>query len=252
MFDCSGTHGDSIAKVRTFLIFAKELETVGTMKYLNYEKAFSPARLNKYLKACGGDKTAALTLYRHNVKLCQKFYGILNIFEVVLRNAINEHYKAHFGDSNWIRNQLVPGGMLESHPQRNAVEKTIADLDSTGRYKNDRVVSSVTFGFWTYLFTKVPFQRGGKSLLKIFPAKISGLGQRAVYNELQTIKAFRNRIAHHEAVCFNSAGVKSTQLAKDNYALVIKYVQFLGYPEDHLYYGLDVLPDSIIKKIDAL
>ena len=64
------------------------------MKYPDYERAFSSARLNKYLKACDGDTVAALTLYRHNIKLCQKCYGILNIFEIVLRNAINEHYKA--------------------------------------------------------------------------------------------------------------------------------------------------------------
>ena len=50
------------------------------MKYSEYEKAFSPARLNKYLKTCGGDSTAALTLYRYNIKLCQKCYGILNVF----------------------------------------------------------------------------------------------------------------------------------------------------------------------------
>lgn len=48
------------------------------MKYSEYEKAFSPARLNNYFKACGGDSSAALTLYRHNIKLCQKCYGILN------------------------------------------------------------------------------------------------------------------------------------------------------------------------------
>ena len=53
------------------------------MKYPDYENAFSAARLNRFLKACRGDKVAALTLYRHNVKLCQKFYGVLNIFEVV-------------------------------------------------------------------------------------------------------------------------------------------------------------------------
>lgn len=222
------------------------------MKYSNYEKAFSPARLNKYLKACGGDTVAALTLYRHNVKLCQKFYGVLNIFEVVLRNAIDEHFKTYFADPGWIKNQLLPGGMLETHPQKAVVEKTIQDLVKKGRYTNDRLVSSVTFGFWTYLFTKKPFAAGGKTLLQIFPAKAHGLGQRAVYNELQAIKDFRNRIAHHEAICFDDTGAKNTRPAKDSYALVIKYVQFLGYPESHLYYGLDVLPDKILQKIDTL
>lgn len=222
------------------------------MKYQDYEKAFSKTRLNKYLKACGGNTVAALTLYRHNIKLCQKCYGILSVFEVVLRNAINEHYRAHFSDSDWIRNQLLPGGMLESHPQNQTVLKTINHLDLNGRYTNERVVSSVSFGFWTHLFTKIPFKKGGSTLLKIFPAKYSGLGQRAIYNELQAIKDFRNRIAHHEAICFNDNGAKSTAGVRISYELVIKYIRFLGYKESQLYYGLDVLPDNTMHKIDNL
>ena len=95
------------------------------MKYSDYEVAFSPARLSRYLNACGGDQVKALTLYRHNVKLCQKFYGVLNVFEVVLRNAINEHYKNHFEDNDWIRTQIQSGGMLASCPQLAEVNKQI-------------------------------------------------------------------------------------------------------------------------------
>lgn len=64
------------------------------MKYSDYEIAFSPARLSRYSNACGGDQNKALTLYRHNVKLCQKFYGVLSLFEVVLRNAIKNTINA--------------------------------------------------------------------------------------------------------------------------------------------------------------
>ncbi len=222
------------------------------MKYPDYERAFSPARLNKYLNACGGDMMAALTFYRYNIKLCQKCYGILNIFEIVLRNAINKHFSAYFANQDWIRDQLHPGKLLESHPQYSSVIKIIRDLTAKGRYSNDRVVSSVSLGFWTYLFTKVPFRRGGGTLLQIFPAKQRGLGQRAIYNELQGIKDFRNRIAHHEAICFDKTGSKSTIMVRNNYDRVIKYIRFLGYHESHLYYGLDVLPDKIIQKIDSL
>ncbi len=222
------------------------------MKYWEYEKAFSAARLNKYLQACGNNTGKALTLYRYNVKLCQKFYGMLNIFEVVLRNAIDTHYRAYFNDNDWIRNQLGTGGMLEFHPQKISVLQTINDLDKSGRYSSDRIASSVTFGFWTYLFTKVPFRRGGQSLLKIFPQKEVGLGQRAIYNELLTIKDFRNRIAHHEAICFDSFGSKDSSLAKSNYSTLIKYVNFLGYSGNHLYFGLDILPHSVLDSIDNL
>ena len=98
------------------------------MKYFEYERAFSQARLNKYYNACSGNTTKALTLYRYNIKLCQKFYGILNIFEIVLRNAINDHYKSVFSDSDWIKNQLRSGGMLEHIPQKSEVLRIIQDL----------------------------------------------------------------------------------------------------------------------------
>lgn len=222
------------------------------LKFKDYEAAFSPARINRYLQACNGDTKTALKLYRYNIKLCQKFYGILNVFEVILRNAINEHYVSYYSNQDWIRNQLNKGGILENYPRRSSVEKCIDDLYKTNRYTNDRIVSSVSFGFWTHLFSRRPFSIGGQSLLKIFPARTKGMGQRAIYKELTAIKTFRNRIAHHEPICFDANGVKSTQIAKESYALVVKYVRFLGYPESHIIYGLDVLPDAILNKIDNM
>lgn len=82
------------------------------MKYHQFESAFSAARLSKYKNACGGNTVKALTLYRYNVRLCQKFYGVLSIFEIVLRNAINKHFSSHFNDADWIYHQLQNGGML--------------------------------------------------------------------------------------------------------------------------------------------
>lgn len=222
------------------------------MKYSEYEKAFSLARLNKYLVACGGNAGKALTLYRYNVKLCQKFYGILNIFEVVLRNAINAHYQNVFNDADWVENQMQPGGMIENAPQKNEVSRIITTLRHNGRYSNDRVVSSVSFGFWTHLFTKQPFRLGGQNLLRILPNRTVGLGQRAVFNELQEIKTFRNRIAHHEAICFDENGNIDMARTQSKYALILKYIEFLGYRSSHLFYGIDILPDSTIAKIEAL
>lgn len=222
------------------------------MKYFEYERAFSPARLNKYLVACGGNSVKALTLYRYNIKLCQKFYGILNIFEVVLRNAINNHYSVIFRDNEWIEHQFQAGGMIESAPQKNEVLRIISTLRQNGKYSNDRVVSSVSFGFWTHLFTRQPFRLGGQNLLHIFPNRTPGLGQRAVFNELMDIKTFRNRIAHHEAICFGSNGNIDMTRTQSKYALILKYIDFLDYQSSHLFYGIDILPDSIIAKIEAL
>lgn len=222
------------------------------MKYEDYEAAFSAARLNKYKQACGGSNNKALTLYRHNVKLCQKFYGVLNIFEIVLRNAINRHYATYFNDADWIYHQLQQGGMLEHSPQQVKVLADITMMASQGKYTPDKVVASVSFGFWTYMFTKVPFRLGGQSLLRILPARQSGIGQKAIFKELQQIKLFRNRIAHHEPVCFDATGQKSMVYAQMNYALLLKYIHFLGYDKDDLFFGLDVMPDGVMNKIIQL
>ncbi|MDE6042020.1 MAG: Abi family protein [Muribaculaceae bacterium] len=222
------------------------------MKYSEYEIAFSTARLNRYLVACGGNRPKALSLYRHNVKLCQKFYGMLNIFEVVLRNAINLHYQQHFSDTDWIRHQCEPGGILESAPQRAEIERTVAMLERQGKYSNDRLVSSVTFGFWTYLFNRIPFRNGGMNLLQIFPNRTPGLAQRPIYNELQDIKSFRNRIAHHEAICFNSAGDVDLGYAQEKLDLIKKYVIFLGYNPLELFWGTGIRPYSLFDRINNI
>ena len=95
--------------------------------------AFSPARLNRYKAACGGDTRKAMTFYRYNVKLCQKYYAVLNIFEIILRNAIDRHYRAFFNDPNWIEHQLLPGGILASSPQKAEVLKHIQTLIKKGK-----------------------------------------------------------------------------------------------------------------------
>ena len=89
-------------------------------------------------------------------------------------------------------------------------------------------------------------------MLRIFRDKAKGLGQRAIYNELQMVKSFRNRIAHYEAICFDSMGSKSTSTARRNFATIVKYIQFLGFSESRLFYGLDVIPHKLIQKIDLI
>ena len=222
------------------------------MNYTDFEKAFSPARLFKYKQACGGDNSKALVLYRYNIKLCQKFYGVLNVFEVVLRNAIDVHYRAVLSDDDWINSQLQDGGLLENSPQKVKTLDLINSLNLQGKYSHDRLVSSVSLGFWTYMFNKKPFRLGGQNLLKIFPNKDFGVNQKTVFKDLQEIKNFRNKIAHHEAICFDGSSNKSMDYAYEHYMLILKYIHFLGYSENHLFYGLDVLPVGVMRRIETL
>ena len=137
-------------------------------------------------------------------------------------------------------------------PKRKEALSIIQNLEDSGKYSPDRVVSSLSFGFWTHLFTKHPFSKGGKSILGIFPNKSKPLGQRRVFNELMRIKAFRNRIAHHEPICFDQTGLVDISYAHSNYLLILRYLFFLGYKEGQILYGLDVQPDAIFNKIDII
>ena len=96
------------------------------MKYEICEQTLSKARLNKFSQACGQDKSKAIWLYQCNMKLSQRFYGVIGLFEVMLRNAINEHYKRQFGDEDWIVNQCAPGRLLAD--DQDAIEKAYKDF----------------------------------------------------------------------------------------------------------------------------
>lgn len=222
------------------------------MKYKEYEVAFSPARLSRYKAACGGDTRKAMTLYRYNVKLCQKYYAVLNIFEIILRNAIDRHFRLYYNDLNWIEHQLQAGGMLAHSPQKTEALKHIRDLTKRGKLTLDKVVSAQSLGFWTYMFNKIPFNAGGKKILDVFPNKQVGLGQKAVYNELQDIKQFRNRIAHHEPICFDASWNRNMAYAQQNYKQILKYISFLGYSDKQILYGYDVQTKELINKIMSL
>lgn len=149
------------------------------MEYKTAQKLFSAARVGKYTRACSGDKRKTMRLYRCNLRLCQRFFGVLNIFEVMLRNAINEHYAAIYADSDWIVNQAGVGKLLEYN--KDEIRQKEAGYRRRGIYNNDKMVASLTMGFWTMLFSKKMYKRGGKTLLQIFPNKKKGLNQAEVY-----------------------------------------------------------------------
>ena len=122
------------------------------MDFKTSQKLYSVPRMRKYLNACAGDKRKTMQLYRYNLRLCQRFYGALNLLEVMLRNDINEHYIAYYSDPNWIVNQADSGKLLEYN--KDEIRQTEAGYRRRGIYNNDKMVASLTMGFWTKLFSR--------------------------------------------------------------------------------------------------
>lgn len=82
------------------------------MTYPDFEKALSKPRIGRFLLAVNGDYNKAIQLYKLNIQLSQTLYGLLSIFEVTLRNNIDQHYRQHFNDNEWLKNQCGQSGMF--------------------------------------------------------------------------------------------------------------------------------------------
>ncbi|MEO8146514.1 MAG: hypothetical protein ABI723_02695 [Bacteroidia bacterium] len=113
------------------------------------------------------------------------------------------------------------------------------------------------FGFWRYMFAANQFTATGKTLLKIFPAKPSSTpaiqyNNTFVFNQLAQINNLRNRIAHHEPICFQSGQpIKNTTYARQHYGLILQLFQWMSIDEAKLLYGIDHI-NTVCNEIDAL
>jgi len=218
------------------------------MKYSEFERAISMPRLGKYLRACKGNKQKTLRLYRYNIKLCQRYYGLLSIFEIVFRNAINDHFKKQLSDSDWLVSQGANGFLIK---YRDTILTEHRKLTVSGKYSNDRLLSTLSFGVWTFLFSRKCFRSSGKTLLQIFPAKPFGMNQGNIYRDLDEIRIFRNRVAHHEPLCFDRNGDIDLTYANKIQDIIRNYLIYLGYEPKLLLYGVEQ-PSYVLEKIQEL
>jgi hypothetical protein len=201
------------------------------MQYKDYEHFLSQERMNRYLFACGFDKIKAKKLYRINLKLSKSFLPLFSLFEVGLRNVIHRELTAHFADSDWILNQQN-GFMISSSlgvkkmngrvtPERylyDEVEKAKQRLKRSASkppLTAGRIIAEQTFGFWTIMFDKRYFHTLKQVPLSAFPHAPAGTNEIILMPKLRQIRDFRNRISHHEPVCFNRSGNSCPQAATD-------------------------------------
>ena len=175
------------------------------MTFTEYQSAFSVPRLDRYSRACLGDNLKAIEAYKSNVRLSQSVFGTLSIFEIALRNQIDAHYKGKFGN-DWLRSESSANGFLLSKGCETSLENVTSVISKLGgAYTHDEAITKLGFGFWRYLFAPKEFRAAGSTLLRIFPKKPikRGIRQGDIFNRLSDINHIRNRIAHHEPICFN-------------------------------------------------
>lgn len=227
------------------------------MIYSEFEKTITQPRLNRYLNACGNDTRRAMTLYRKNLKLSQEVFTVLSCFEVALRNKIDNHYTTIHGN-NWLRDAAARGGFYDTpqnYKTKLTINDTIAKLGAS--YTHYKLVADLGFGFWRYMFVDRQYRAAGNTLLRIFPSRptstpLFNYNHTFIYNELAKINNLRNRIAHHEPICFLAgAAVKETTYIRQHYNLILQLFQWMQIDEAALLYGLDHI-NTVCTEIDNL
>jgi hypothetical protein len=227
------------------------------MLYSDFEQIMSSVRMGRYLLSTGNNSRKAMTLYRKNLKLSQELFTIISCFEVAFRNKIDYHYTVTHG-ANWLKDSAANGGIFDNHNCRHT-RKIINDCyNKLGvTYSHYKLLSEMDFGFWRYLFAQPQFFAAGQSLLHVFPAKPTSTpsvqyNHTYIFNQLGLINNLRNRIAHHEPICFLPAqSVKNTTYARQHYGLILQLFQWMSIDESALLYGLDHII-TVCNEIDAI
>lgn len=215
------------------------------MKYADFEQIISAPRLGRYVRACGNNTRKAMTLYRLNLRLSQELYTVVSCFEIALRNAVDAHYTARLGN-DWLRNAVASGGIFDTNRCRKTADVIRTGIRRLGPlYTHHKLVAEMDFGLWRYLFAQPQYYAAHQTLLQIFPAKPSSTpliqyNQTLIFNELAQVNDVRNRMAHHEPICFQVGGtaIDSTYV-RQQYGLIKTLFQWMGVDEDDLLYGLD-------------
>jgi len=177
------------------------------INYPNIQKYISSERLRKYEKVCHNDQQKSLKLYQTNLRLSQAFYSMLSLFEVILRNAINEELTSHFDDTNWLRTQQT--GFMDHHSLqqrgrdgylKQMVSKSFREL---GPYANQgKIIADLTFGFWVAFFDVKHYRILGGKPIQIFKALPSEINRNNIHTRLKKVRDFRNRVYHNEPIIY--------------------------------------------------
>lgn len=165
--------------------------------------------MERYLTACGGDTRKAMTLYRYNLQISQEMFTIVSCFEVALRNAIDRKLTDNLGE-NWLRDSILPDGVFTEpilRKTRDIIAFAHRKLTQSHSYSHPKLLAEMEFGIWKYMFSPIQYRVTGRNLLAIFPNKPRSsremqYNQTYIFNELDKVNSLRNRIAHHETICF--------------------------------------------------
>lgn len=236
------------------------------MKSSDFEQLISTERFLRYQAATAYDNRKAMTLYRHNLRLSQEMFSMISMFEIILRNKIDQL----LAQADWLHHATQYGGMFDN-PQciktKQIIDEKYQKLNRQGIYSHGKLIAELNFGLWTNLYQPNQYHaifNTGKdinqiatlsSVLPLMRLPSTSTPREQIHQILGEINQIRNRIAHHEPICFNRRSGrytrKDTYYVRRKYQIIINMLNDMGVNTTDLFYGLDHVL-SICDKIDLL
>jgi hypothetical protein len=167
------------------------------------DRIISRERLEPYLILHQSDIDKAMLHYKSNILISESFYPLLAVLEIGLRNSIDYQLTKRFNDRHWYENMEFIRIATRFQIDRISDAKSNI-LSEKKEITPGRIISELSFGFWTSLFD-VRFEMTlWKSLRLSFPNCPKQIRQRkTMSSKFNSIRKLRNRIFHHEAISWN-------------------------------------------------
>jgi hypothetical protein len=174
--------------------------------------AITAPRLATYLARTGGDRSLALKLYRHNLRLSGATYEVLAVVEVAFRNTVDTKLRAwnltqadpstgRPRSSAWLLDTPPLLRRLMGNDIRKAAHRAGLGLPASLSPSHDDILAQLNFGSWRYL---LPDGDAGKqylwgaALASAFPHLTGDLNR--FIDRVDGIHRLRNRVAHLEPI----------------------------------------------------
>ncbi|STY73247.1 Abi-like protein [Micrococcus luteus] len=158
--------------------------------------ALPSQRLAAYVKRADGDVELAMDYYRWSHALASECWTLISHFEVLLRHRIDTVLADHLRETDRHIPWFLQMGDLPGASARQ-IDDTITRLRTQGRLSRHQVVAGMTFGFWATLFSDDNLWK--EALHQVFTDR-SGLKRKDVTSQLEGVRRFRNRVAHHDSL----------------------------------------------------
>ncbi|MBK7959701.1 MAG: hypothetical protein IPK03_17440 [Bacteroidetes bacterium] len=116
-------------------------------------------------------------------------------------------------------------------------------------------MAELGFGFWRFMFAQQLMLQNGYCCMYFLSKPKStpySIQQHFIFNQLAQLNDIRNRMAHHEPICFlPGQPIKNTKYARHHYNLILQLFQWMQIDEAALLYGLDHI-NLVCNEIDSL